>query len=68
MVRVEAGGSVLQSTEGVNLPFQRLDGVTGALVSGFNPASVPSLDAQPLPDGETLVLTYRQRAASGRVV
>jgi len=66
-VRVTSDGAVLQSTEGINLPFQRLD-ATGALDPGFNAAVLPSLDAYPLPDGKLLVLTFSQRTVAGQIV
>jgi uncharacterized delta-60 repeat protein len=67
LVRIEANGSVLQTTEGLNLPLQRLDS-TGSLAAGFTPAVPPTLDAQPLPDGRILVLGFTQRAVLGRLV
>ncbi|MCC6235789.1 MAG: hypothetical protein IT580_24345 [Verrucomicrobiales bacterium] len=67
LVRVEAAGTVLQSTEGAPQPFQRL-AATGAIDPGFAPAARPGLDALPLPDGTTLVLSFGQTTVGGRVV
>ncbi len=68
LVRVEAAGTVLQSVEGgATPPLQRLD-ATGALAAGFTPALPPNLDAQPLPDGRILVLSWAQGFQGGRQV
>lgn len=67
LIRIEAAGTVLQSTEGLNPPLQRLDR-QGALATGFNAAAFPTLDALPLPDGRTLVLGFYQRTVGGRIL